>query len=192
MANAYTVGSRPSPVPMPAPKPVSLFFCYAPEDEPLRKELGKHLTLLQRQGYITSWSGSSIGAGASYRAEIAQRMAEAQVILLLVSADFLASDEVYDEELDRALARRNEGAHVLGVLLRPADWGHGKLKRLDMVPKRVAEGASKVVPVTEWPNRDAAFAAVAEAVREQLTNWGYVSRISVNPSEAHLLPAPRG
>jgi hypothetical protein len=173
---------------MPAPKPVSLFFCYAPEDESLRKELGKHLTLLQRQGYITSWSSSSIGAGASYRDEIARRMAEARVILLLVSADFLASDEVYDEELDRALARRDEGAHVLGVLLRPADWSHGKLRRLEMVPKRFPDGtgAPKVVPVTEWPSRDAAFAAVAEAVRDRLKEWGYVSRISVNPSEAHL------
>ena len=182
---------------MPAPKPVNLFFCYAPEDESLRKELGKHLTLLQRQGYITSWSSSSIGAGASYRAEIARRMAEARVILLLVSADFLASDEVYDEELDRALARRDDGAHVLGVLLRPADWEHGKLKRLEMVPKRVAEssgggGAARAVPVTEWPSRDAAFAAVAEAVRDRLKEWGYVSRISVNPSEAHPSPAPSG
>jgi len=185
---------------MPAPKPVNLFFCYAPEDEPLRQELEKHLFPLQRQGYITSWSSSSIGAGAAYRAEIARRMNEARVILLLISADFLASDAVYDEELDRALARREAGAHVLGVLLRPADWEHGKLKRLDMVPKRAAEGvppgpyrtASKVVPVTEWPNRDAAFTAVAEAVRDALKEWGYVSRISVNPSEAHLLPAPRG
>ena len=72
---------------MPAPKPVTLFFCYAPEDEPLRKELEKHLTLLERQGYITSWSGRGIGAGEDWRTEVERRMAEAKVILLLVSAD---------------------------------------------------------------------------------------------------------
>src|SRR5262245_20667230 len=116
------------------PKPVKLFFCYAPEDEPLRKELEKHLTLLERQGYITGWSGGTVGAGEVLRAEIERRMSEARVILLLVSADFLASDQLYEVELKRALARRAEGALVFGVLLRPSDWEHGDLRGLEMLP----------------------------------------------------------
>lgn len=169
-------------------KPVTLFFCYAPEDEPLRKELEKHLTLLERQGAITGWSGESVGAGDVLRAEIERRMDEARVILLLVSADFLASDELYEVELKRALARRAQGAEVFGVLLRPSDWEHGDLRGLRMLPER----GGQVVPVTEWPSHDAAFKRVAEVVRERLRDWGYVSRISVNPSEAHPLPAPCG
>jgi len=171
---------------MPASKPVKLFFCYAPEDEPLRKELEKHLTLLERQGYLTSWSGRGIGAGEDWRAEVERRMAEAHVILLLVSADFLASDHLYEVELKRALARRANGAHVFGVLLRPSDWEHGDLRSIPMLPDR----DNGVVPVTEWPSHDAAFKRVAERLRSQLPDWGYVSRISVNPSEAHPLPAP--
>jgi hypothetical protein len=191
---------------MPAPKPVTLFFCYAPEDEPLRKELEKHLTLLERQGYITSWSWRGIGAGEDWRAEVERRMAEAKVILLLVSADFLASDHLYEVELKRALARRREGAHVFGVLLRPSDWKHGELRPLEMLPRpekgspwyvKTVDGLGgwgedTVVPVTEWPSHDAAFKSVAEVLRSRLRDWGYVSRISVNPSEAHPLPAPRG
>jgi TIR domain len=176
--------------PMPASKPVTLFFCYAPEDEPLRKELEKHLTLLERQGYISSWSGRSIGAGADWRAEIERRMAEARVILLLVSADFIASDHLYEVELKRALARRAKGDHVLGVLLRPSDWEHGELRPLEMLP--LPEGAARVVPITEWGSHDAGFKRVAEALRARLKDWGYTSRISVNPSEAHPPPAPRG
>jgi hypothetical protein len=179
---------------MPAFKPVTLFFCYAPEDEPLRKELEKHLTLLERQGYISSWSGRSIGAGADWRAELERQMAEARVILLLVSADFLASDRLYEVELKRALTRRAQGAQVLGVLLRPSDWKHGELADLEMLPAR--PGVGEVVPVTEWASHDAAFKRVAEVVRdrikERLKDWGYTSRISVNPSEAHPLPAPCG
>lgn len=167
-------------------KPVKLFFCYAPEDEPLRKELEKHLTLLERQGYITGWAGGTVGAGEVLRAEIERRMAEASVILLLVSADFLASDQLYEVELRRALARAAQGAHVFGVLLRPSDWEHGELRGLRMLPER----GGQVVPVTEWPSHDAAFKRVAEALRDKLRDWGYVSRISVNPSEAHPLPAP--
>jgi len=173
---------------MPAFKPVTLFFCYAPEDEPLRSELDKHLTLLERQGYLSSWSGRSIGAGADWRAEVERRMAEARVILLLVSADFLASDHLYEVELKRALKRRVQGATVLGVLLRPSDWEHGdELRSVKMLPTR--EGDGQVVPVTEWASHDAAFKRVAEAVRGCLKDWSGTSRISVNPLGAGAVRA---
>jgi hypothetical protein len=190
---------------MAQPAPVKLFFCYAPEDEPLRKELEKHLTLLERQGLLAGWSGRAAGAGDDWRAEIERRMNEAQVILLLISSDFIASDHLYEVELQRALKRKEEGATVLGVLLRPSDWRHGDLKAIEMLPR--ADGTTVfatttkglggvpqagVVPVTEWASHDAAFMRVAQAIRDKLGVWGYVSRISVNPSEAHPRPAPGG
>jgi hypothetical protein len=174
---------------MPEPKPVSLFYCYAPEDEPLRKELEKHLTLLQRGGYITSFRGRGIGVGEDWRADIERQMAEARVILLLVSADFLASDYLYEVELERALQRRatsREEVLVLGVLLRPTDWKHGKLTTVEMLP---TQGA-KPVSVTSWPSHDDAFERVARDLRRRL--YGVMGRlsgncISINPSEAHPL-----
>jgi len=105
---------------------------------------------------------------------------------LLVSADFLASDHLYEVELPRSVSRRGQGAEVLGVLLRPTDWEHGDLKGLRMLPER----GGVTVPVTEWQSHDAAFKRVAEVLRDKLRDWGYVSRISVNPSEAHPLQAP--
>jgi hypothetical protein len=179
--------------------PAKLFFCYAREDEPLRQELEKHLTLLEREGAISGWSGGAVGAGEAFSAEIERRMTEARVILLLVSADFLASDHLFEVELKRALQRRAEGAEVLGVLLRPSDWKHGVLHDLEMhpLPRRddpatIGAGhGENVAPVTEWPSHDAAFTRVAEVLRQRLKDhWGYVSRISVNPSEAHRLSAP--
>ena len=185
---------------MPAPTPVNLFFCYAPEDEPLRKELEKHLTLLERQGYISSWSGHGIGVGADWRAEIERRMAEARIILLLVSADFLASDYLYEVELERALARRNGGKDdvlVLGVLLRPSDWQHGKLQGLEMLPRQHA--GREPLAVTSWPSHDDAFERVSKELRRRLHGMlGRVSRappdgrITRNPSVAHPLSASRG
>lgn len=163
------------------PPTQTVFISYAPEDEALRQELEKHLALLQRQGYITSWSSRQIGGGAEARAESNRKMDEAQTILLLLSADFLASDELYEIELTRALARRSEGVQVLGVLLRPIDWAHGKLAGLRVAPAR----DGKVVPVTAWPNRDEAFVRVEEALRDDLRSRGLVSRISVNPTVAH-------
>jgi len=192
---------------MAQPTPVKLFFCYAPEDEPLRKELEKHLTLLQRQGFLESWSGRTVGAGDDWRAEIERRMAEAKVILLLISADFIASDHLFEVELERALAHEKQGASVFGVLLRPSDWKHGKLRDLKMLPQAdksfqyetTTDGLGgvaqdTVVPITEWPSHDAAFKSIAEALREKLGMWGYTSlnRITVNPSEAHPRSAPCG
>jgi hypothetical protein len=116
-----------------------------------------------------------------------------------VSADFLASDHLFEVELERALRRRAEGAEVLGVLLRPSDWEHGDLRAIEMLPRPDARaatlrglgsGGQTVLPVTEWPSHDAAFTRVAEALRQRLRDWGYVSRISVNPSVAHPLSAP--
>jgi hypothetical protein len=163
------------------PQPQTVFISYAPEDDALRQELEKHLALLQRQGYITSWSSRLIGAGAEARAESDRKMEEAQAILLLLSADFLASDELYEVELTRALARRSEGVVVKGVLLRPIDWAHGKLAGLSVAPAR----DGKIVPVTSWPSHDEAFARVAEALRDDLRGRGFISRISVNPTVAH-------
>src|SRR5262249_8823591 len=139
----------------------------------------KHLTLLQRHGHIATWSSASVRAGASHREEIKRQMKAAQVIVLLVSADFLASDAIYDEELDLALSRHANRARLLGVLLRPTDWKHGKFRDLDLEMHPTRRG--NVVPVTEWQNRDAAFAAVEEAIRATLEDGGYTSTPPTGP-----------
>jgi tetratricopeptide (TPR) repeat protein len=158
--------------------PATVFICHAPEDEPFRRELEKHLTVLRRQGYITSWSSHRIGAGADARAEIEQHMREARVILLLVSADLLASDEIYDVELPLALARDAEPeparALVYTVPVRPADYAHDRLAKLRTL---LPDGGS----VSSAPNRDEAWKAVASRLREQLRKHGLGGRMSLNP-----------
>jgi hypothetical protein len=175
---------------MAAPKPVTVFFCYAPQDEELRRKLETHLAILERTGFIEGWSGGAIGAGVEWRAEIDRQMDRADLILLLISADFLASDQLYDVELQRALQRRGAGSNVIGILLRPCDWEQGELRKLITLPR--AEG--RVLPVTAWSNLDAAFTSVAEALRVEIARMraGVVGRISRNPRVAHSVPAPRG
>jgi len=175
---------------MAAPKTVNVFFCHAPQDEELRRKLETHLALLERGGAVASWNSGAVGAGADGRAEIERQMDRADIILLLVSADFLASDQLYDVQLQRALARRRAGSTVLGILLRPCDWEQGELGKLVTLPR--AEG--RVVPVTAWPNLDAAFASIAGAVRAEIARLfaGVVGRISRNPPVAHSIPALRG
>jgi hypothetical protein len=187
---------------MPGQTPVNVFFCYAPEDEELCQELERHLALLQREGDVRGWSSRRIGAGEDWRAESQRLMDRADVILLLVSADFLASDHLYDVELGRALARGR--SEVVGVLLRPCDWKQGALKDLLVLP--VPPGKADPLPVTAWSSTDEALARVAAWLREKAARLGkgavahsdragsfaIEGRITRNPSEAHPLQAPPG
>src|SRR3954452_17283866 len=88
--------------------PVKIFFCYAHEDEPLLNKLELHLRPLQRQGLIDVWHDRDISAGTEWEREISEQLNTAQIILLLVSPDFMASDYCYSVEMKRALERHEQ------------------------------------------------------------------------------------
>lgn len=139
--------------------PLSLFISYAHEDEPLRQQLETHLSLLQRQGLIASWHDRQILAGDERAQEINQHLEGASIILLLISASFLASDYCYDIEMKRALERHQRGeARVIPIILRPCDWQASPFARLQCLPHY---GSA----VTTWQNSDEAFLAIAEGLR---------------------------
>ena len=138
---------------------IEVFFSYACEDEKLRNELAKHLKVLERQGEITAWYDREITAGTEWKGQIDKHLESAKVILLLVSADFMASDYCYDVELKRAMERHEAGeARVIPVILREVDWQGAPFGKLQALPKNAE-------PVTNWPNRDQAFADIARGIR---------------------------
>ena len=140
--------------------PVEIFFSYAHEDEELRKELVKHLRLLERQGIISTWYDRDIHAGAEWQKEIDKHLNTTDIILLLVSADFLNSDYCYSSEMIRAIERHERGeARVIPVILRPVYWQNAPFGKLQALPKNI-------LPVTEWRSRDAALFDIAEGIRE--------------------------
>jgi hypothetical protein len=105
--------------------PPTLFFSYSHVDESLRDELDVHLTGLTRQGLIASFHDRRITAGSEFGKSIDAHIDTAEVILLLVSPNFIASDYCYDREMIRAMERHEKGeARVIPVILRPCDW-HG-------------------------------------------------------------------
>ena len=141
---------------------VPVFVSYSHTDERLRKELGKHLSVLQRQGLIRSWHDRMIGSGEGWEGEIARQLEQARVVLLLVSADFINSKYCFDIELKRALelhaARR---ALVVPIILRPVVFRGLPFAGLQALPRDAR-------PVTSWPSRDAAFVDIVEGLREAI------------------------
>ena len=100
-----------------------VFFPCSHADEALRNELQKHLTGLRRDGVITIRHDRRIGPGEDLHGQIDDQLDCADIVLLLVSADFLASDYRYDVETMRAMQRHERGAaRVIPVILRPCDW----------------------------------------------------------------------
>jgi hypothetical protein len=150
-----------------AKKAVELFFSYAHKDEGLRDKLATHLTLLQRQGVITAWHDRRIIAGSKWADQIDEHLNSANIILLLISADFLASNYCYDVELKRAMERHEAGeAVVIPIILRPVDWTGAPFGQLQALPKDAR-------PVTSWSNREKAWVNIAQSIREvaeKLTN----------------------
>jgi O-acetyl-ADP-ribose deacetylase (regulator of RNase III) len=150
---------------------VELFISYAHKDEALKDELNKHLTVLQKQGTIASWHDRKIIAGEEWKDEIDTHLESAQIILLLISPDFMASNYCYEIEMQRALERHeSKEARVIPVILRPVSWSKAKFSKLQALPK---DGK----PVTTWTNQDEAFVNVIDGlslVIEQMRtrpNW---------------------
>ncbi|MDQ3821602.1 MAG: toll/interleukin-1 receptor domain-containing protein, partial [Acidobacteriota bacterium] len=129
---------------------IELFISYSHKDEKPRQELIKHINILKRQGVVNDWHDRKILPGSNWEDEINEHLNTAQIILLLVSADFLNSDYCYNIEMRRALERHEAGeARVIPIIIRDVDWKDAPFGKLQALP---TDG----IPVSsaQWNNRD--------------------------------------
>jgi TIR domain-containing protein len=140
----------------------SLFISYSHRDEELRQQLETHLAMLKRAGVIDVWHDRRIVAGEHLDNTIDENLENADVVLLLVSPDFLASDYCYEREMKRAMERHVAGeVRVIAVILRHCDWSSAPFGRLTALPKNAR-------PITKWPDRDEAFLDVVTGIKAAL------------------------
>lgn len=132
-------------------KPIQVFYCYAYKDKKLLKQLEEHLSPLKRADRIMVWSAREVQAGTDWAKEIEDHLNVVDIILLLVSPSFIASDLCYSVQMQKALERHKAGeAKVIPVLLRPTFLEETPLKILQALPRDNQ-------PITQWRNRDTAF-----------------------------------
>ena len=142
-----------------------VFFSYCHADEKLRDQLEVQLSMLKRQGVIETWHDRRIGAGQDFANEIDDHVNSDEIVLLLVSPDFIASNYCYEIEMRRAMERHELGeAVVIPVILRPCEWTQAPFGKLNAVPR---DG----VPVTRSVDIDEALLQVARAVRDAANRW---------------------
>lgn len=141
---------------------VQIFIAYSRQDVPLLEDLRKHLRPLERTGKVNVWYDGLIEPGAVWEQAIKDNLHQADIILLLVSADSINSDYFYEKEVADALERHEAGkARVVPLILRPCVWQTTPLGDLQALPK-------DALPVTLWPDRDAAWSDAVASI------WRYV------------------
>jgi hypothetical protein len=140
--------------------PATLFYSYSHKDERMRDQLAVHLAILSREGVIKEWHDRDIGAGDEWEGAIDESLEKAEIILLLVSPDFVASDYCWSKEMTRALEQHDAGkARVIPIILRPVDWNGAPFGRLQALPKNAK-------PITVWSNRNLAWVDVVRGIRK--------------------------
>lgn len=140
--------------------PINVFLSYSHEDEDLRHKLDQHLEILKRQGTISIWHDRMIAPGQERAEEINEKLEEANIILLLISASFLASEYCYGIEMKRAWERHNSSeAKIIPIILQPCYWEGAPFSKLQVLPRDAK-------PVTKWLNQDEAFKEIALGISE--------------------------
>jgi hypothetical protein len=141
---------------------IEVFVSYAHRDTRLKQELEIALKPLENAGLIQPWYDHEIPPGAEWEGAIDEHLRSAQVILLLISPDFIASQYCYGVEMKQALVRHSAGtARVVPILLRDVVWETSPFAKLQALPSR--NGVLK--PVASWKPRDGAFREVALGIR---------------------------
>ena len=144
---------------------VSCFVSYSHEDEELRVALGKHLRALERSGLIRTWHDRKIIAGRNWNEAISQELASTDVMLVLISADFLDSEYCYEVEMKHMLQRNSRGdALMIPIILRPTNLKGTPLAGLQALPRDAN-------PIIMWQDRDAAFVNVTEGIAQAVGDF---------------------
>jgi hypothetical protein len=140
-------------------KSVKLFISYSHRDEELRQQLDKHLASLKRQKVIEAWHDRKIEAGMDWAKQIDNNLNKADIILLLISPDFIFSNYCSEIEMEQAIKRHEAGeAIVVPIILEPCDWTWFPFSKYQAFPNNAK-------PISTWTNVNEAFLDVIQGIR---------------------------
>jgi len=162
-----------------------VFISYAHADETFREQLDKQLSILKRAGIVETWHDRRLVAGEEWNHGIKSELERADIILLLVSPDFIASDYINDIEIARAMQRHESGlACVIPVILRHCAWNLTTFAKLQALPKNAK-------PVARWADIDEALLDVVNGIKRAAERLGSKPATVTTPAPMmHRLGAP--
>jgi internalin A len=144
---------------------LKVFLSYSHKDEGLKEELDKHLSALKHSNKISVWNDRGLEGGDNWDETIKEKLRKADFIILLISADFMASEYIWDVEVKSAIECHDKGeAKVIPIFLRECDFKDMPFEKLQGYPKDAQ-------PVTSFSDRDEAFSQVAKGIRRDIEGW---------------------
>jgi|SRR5579859_4279650 len=150
-----------------------VFISYSHKDRELQSKLTTALSNLRSQKLISDWFDGDLSPGTEWKKQIFAHLAQAHIILLLISPDFMASEFCYSIEMQQAITRHdNDQARVIPIILRPTDWEGTPFEKLLALP---SDGR----PITTWPDQDQAFLDVIRGIRKAIHDLN--AHLTVNP-----------
>jgi serine/threonine protein kinase len=151
--------------PAAAPSGIQVFISYSQKDDHLCDELLLHLAMMRRQGLVREWYDRRVDPGVDRLSTIEAELERSEAVVLLVSADFIASDTCYDVEMRRACEKHDVGEGVvIPVIVRMCEWSYAPFARFSALP---TNGKA----VTSWPNRDEAWFDVTCGIRTTIVEF---------------------
>lgn len=155
-------------------RPIKLFYSYSRKDEEFKDELQKHLATLKKNGLICDWHDRDIDAGANWTEEIEKHISTADIILFLMSPDFIASDAC-QEEVRRTMKLKKEiGTVAIPIILRQCSWEDiPEIKSIQALPKNAN-------PVSTWCDRDAAWKSVYDGIKSKVESLCAMPKLKDN------------
>jgi hypothetical protein len=156
---ADKIGYAGASAPLQGKAQFKLFLSYSHKDEDMKEQLDTHFAGLRRSGKIATWNDRQILPGADWDDNIKDELHNADIILFLISANFIASDYIWKQEVPLALERhKRKEAVVIPILLRPCDVEGLEFMRLQGLPKNFK-------PVSSFPDRDEVLSHIAKEIR---------------------------
>ena len=163
----------------------TVFISYSHKDEAWKEQLATHLKALEIEGFYQSWDDGKIEPGSDWRMEIETALNEARVVVMLISADYLASKFITEVEVPLILKRRREGGvTVLPVLVRPCTWE--KIQWLSAI--QFMHWGGKALSEIQPHEIERALAEVAQTVCDYMGNRKKTAVLSGDNVSLYKLP----
>jgi hypothetical protein len=148
---------------------VNVFISYSHKDELIKEELENHFSGLRRNGLINDWNDRMIQAGDLWEAEIKEKLNNAEIVIFLVSSDFMASNYIHNVEIKNAMERHNSSLiKIIPVIARPCDFASLPISNIQALPKNAKA-------ITLWENKDEAYLDVVNQFKKLLASKSFIS-----------------
>ena len=148
--------------------PLKIFTSYSHQDEKYREAICKHLSIYEKQQIITIWFDRKLHPGANWDQNIKDELNDSDIILVLISIDFVASSYCWDIELSRAIQRHSAGeAVIVPIFVRPIEGlNYTPLQHLNYIPRNK--------PLSKYKSLDEGCTVVISELERVISNFSFI------------------